>query len=785
METSGKYIKLDLKQFKLHISCKPDIEFTLHFNTPSRKFYLAVIALVINEMKKTKNTTSILLQNCLDELILLNITIGRKAGSLKKEHLLPRIYRKWKYALPDLEKAPLFQVVGKKKKYDDSMDKVYIFSETEKDCWANLFEYMGSHENVRLKFSLDKLSLDLADATIVYGNSFEPSADAWNSFILDLKQRLNDQPEDDAVNAQDFAVEPVPMDNNSKQFDPGRQKRIIQSVTIGLIVILTGFFIWQYNKPVSSVEKASVDRMALSLPEKPSIAVLAFDNMSGDPEQGYLSDGLTDELIGGLAKIKNIFVISRNSAFTYKGKTIKIKQVAKELNVRYVLEGSFQRSGEKVRIRAQLIDGKTDHPIWSERYDGVMDDIFELQDEITEKIVAALTVTLSADEKERLSDKGTDNISAYEKYLKGFVLYSEQTPESILESEKYYLQALELDPNFTRASAGLSITYKLLSYFRLGKHLNKDLWERMTYAFKSRHFLEQAMNRPTWEAYRASASMETKMRHYNKALSFAKKAYALAPNESLTNLSLGAVLVWLGRAEEALHYLERSMELDPKFFDTQAGLIGLAHFTTGNYQQSIDAVQYLQARNSDNPQLDRILVASYGLSGQKKDAANALENYLKKYNHNLSANGLYYHHPWKDHKIFDLYIEGLIKAGFKGSSKYYKIDKQNRLNGQEINKLCLGRTLIINNEFNLKISKKGNVKFQLYIYKPTFKGKFWIENHTDTACFQFKQLFDGIKFCSEIYRNSGTDAKSNSDYMFLNDMFLTPFAIQELKHGNK
>ena len=127
----------------------------------------------------------------------------------------------------------------------------------------------------------------------------------------------------------------------------------------------------------------------------------------------------------------------------------------------------------------------------------------------------------------------------------------------------------------------------------------------------------------------------------------------------------------------------------------------------------------------------------------------------------------------------------MIKAGFKGSSKYYKIDKQNRLNGQEINKLCLGRTLIINNEFNLKISKKGNVKFQLYIYKPTFKGKLWIENHTDTACFQFKQLFDGIKFCSEIYRNSGTDAKSNSDYMFLNDMFLTPFAIQELKHGNK
>ncbi|MCP3928973.1 MAG: hypothetical protein GY705_07725 [Bacteroidetes bacterium] len=773
----GTPIKIDLNEFKLHIYLNPNTGLTLHFDTPSRRFYLAVIALVISEMKKKNSITSIPLHYHLDELVLLNKTIGKEAGSSKKELLLNRIYRKWKDALPDLENAPLFKVIGRKKRYDDSTDKIYVFGEMEKDSWANLFEYMGSHKNVRLKFALNKLALGLADTTIVYGDSFEPSVDAWNTFIMDLKQRQNGPPGDDAVNAQEFALEPASMDNEPEQFAPGRPKRVIHFLTIGLIIILVGFLFRQYYN--------SVDRMAL--PEKPSIAVLAFDNMSGDPEQGYLSDGLTDELIGDLAKIKDIFVISRNSAFTYKGKTIKIKQVAKELNVRYVLEGSFQRSGEKVRIRAQLIDGKTDHHIWSESYDGVMDDIFELQDEITEKIVTALTVTLSANEKERLSDKGTDNIFAYQKYLKGFVLYSEQTPESILESEKYYRQALELDPNFTRASAGLAMTYRMLSYVRFGKPLNKDFWDMMTYALRSRYFLEQAMNHPTWEAYRASAYMETEMRRYDKALSSAKKAYALAPNESLTNLTLGAVLVWLGSTKEALLYLERSMELDPKFLEAQAYFIGLAHITTGNYQQSIDAVRYVQTRNSDNPDLDKILAVSYGLLGQKKDAATALEDYLKIYDPNPSANDFYYHHPWKDRKIFDRYLEGLIKAGFKGSTKYYKIDKQNRLNGQEINKLVLGRTLITNNGLHWQISEKGDVKFPTGSDPsiPVFKGKFWIENHTDTACFQFKQLFDGIKFCSEIYRNSEADANSNSDYMSLHDMSLTPFSIQELKQRNK
>ena len=169
VEEITKPVRIDLNQFKLQLYLKPEVELTLHFDTPSRRFYLSVIALVITEMKKRGRFTSVSLEDHLDILALLNQTIGGGAGSSKRERMLPRIYRKWKDALPDLEKAPLFKVIGRQKRYDESMEKVYGFSEGEKDAWANLFEYKGSQENVRLKFAIERLGSNLDDVSIVYG----------------------------------------------------------------------------------------------------------------------------------------------------------------------------------------------------------------------------------------------------------------------------------------------------------------------------------------------------------------------------------------------------------------------------------------------------------------------------------------------------------------------------------------------------------------------------------------------------------------------------------------
>ena len=186
-------IKIDLNQFKLHIYLKHKTELTLHFDSPSRRFYLSVIALIVNEMKKLGKITSIPLEEHSALLALLNETVGGSAGSSEKEVLLPRIYRKWKDALPDLENGPLFKVIGRKKELEDGVGKTYHFTEAEKDSWANLFEYRGSQENVRLRFSIDKLGASLDDIVIIYEGY--QNAEAWEKFISSLKKKGEEKPE--------------------------------------------------------------------------------------------------------------------------------------------------------------------------------------------------------------------------------------------------------------------------------------------------------------------------------------------------------------------------------------------------------------------------------------------------------------------------------------------------------------------------------------------------------------------------------------------------------------
>ena len=199
-----------------------------------------------------------------------------------------------------------------------------------------------------------------------------------------------------------------------------RRKGVLAGAA-AVFVLVIGTGVWNLYLGPLKIEPASVERMAYPLPEKPSIAVLPFDNMSGDPEQEYFSDGITEEIITGLSKVPRLFVIARNSTFTYKGKPVKVQQVAEELGVQYVLEGSVQRAQDRVRITAQLIDATTGKHLWAEKYDRALKDIFALQNEITLKILQALQVNLSADEQYITYRKGTDNLEVYLTCL--FMLY--------------------------------------------------------------------------------------------------------------------------------------------------------------------------------------------------------------------------------------------------------------------------------------------------------------------------------------------------------------------------
>ena len=226
-----------------------------------------------------------------------------------------------------------------------------------------------------------------------------------------------------------------------------------------VIVVAGAFAIWNFFLRHPPIEPASVEKMAFPLPEKPSIAVLPFVNLSDDPKQEYFADGMTDDLITDLSQISDLFVVGRNSTFTYKGKPIKIRQVAEELGVRYVLEGSVRKADNQVRINAQLTDSTTGGHLWAKRYDGHLDDVFGLQDKITRKIVAALAVKLSAGEQEKVTHKETDNIEAYDAFLKGWEHYRRWTPEDFRKAIPYFERAIELDSHYGRAYAAMASTY--------------------------------------------------------------------------------------------------------------------------------------------------------------------------------------------------------------------------------------------------------------------------------------------------------------------------------------
>jgi TolB-like protein/class 3 adenylate cyclase len=296
----------------------------------------------------------------------------------------------------------------------------------------------------------------------------------------------------------------------------------------------------------------------LKLPDKPSIAVLPFTNMSDDPKQEYFSDGMAEDLMTDLSKISGLLVISRNSSFAYKGKSIEAKQIAEKLGARYLLEGSVRKAGEQVRINAQLIDAATDHHLWAERYDGKMDNIFALQDKITQKIVAALAVKLAKREQEHLASRETSNIAAYDAFLKGMDYLNRQSRTA--KTLSYFEKAIKLDPDYSRAYAGLAIAYDDASWLNLFARLGLSFQETRLWM---RHYLQLAMKNSTSFASVLNANIIYLERRYEEAIAEIGRAIALDPNDARSNWNMARALTAGGRPEEAIEYAKVAIRIDP------------------------------------------------------------------------------------------------------------------------------------------------------------------------------------------------------------------------------
>jgi adenylate cyclase len=661
VESSRPSIQIDLNEFKLHLHLKGRTQFTLHFNSPSRSFYLSVIALVVKEMKKLGKIKSIPLQEHLDLLVLLNETVGGAAGSSDKENLLPRIYKKWKDALPNLEEAPLFKVLGKKKEEGDgAIGKIYSFTDVEKDGWANLFEYMGSEENVRLKFAIDKIGVGLNETSIIFGDS--RNGEAWDQFIASLEKgrKEESEPVQAKPESKEETVAPEPP---AVPFSSPQERKIswFSQYRWILLVVMIGMVagaIWKIYLSPAPIPIASVDRMKYPLPDNPSIAVLPFANMSGDPKQEFFCDGITEEIITALSRVPGLFVIARHSTFTYKGKAVKVKQVSEELSVRYVLEGGVQKSADRIRITAQLIDALKGHHLWAEKYDRDLKDIFALQDEITMKIITALQVQLRPGETVHLMEKGGKNIDAYLKLLQASELIGGGTKEGIAQAKKLLEEAIALDPTYPR----LYVFMTMLHHYDMWYGTTKSPEHSLARAFE---LARKAISLDDSDAAAHSILGKTYAmnKQYDKAIAACEHAVSLDPNSSINFMWLGLVLTWAGKAEEGIPFLQHAIRLNPfapsMFFNNLA----VAYRDAGQYEKAIEEAKKALQREP-NTQFPFIHMAiSYIRLGREEEARAAAAEILRinpKFSLERYAKMLPFTQP-----VADRIVEDLRKAGLK------------------------------------------------------------------------------------------------------------------------
>jgi adenylate cyclase len=443
-------------------------------------------------------------------------------------------------------------------------------------------------------------------------------------------------------------------------------KRVAAVAAVVLLIGVVGAVAW-LRPWEPAIEPASVERMAFPLPDKPSIAVLPFTNMSGDPEQAYFADGMTDDLITDLSKLSGLFVISRNSTFAYKGTAVKVRQVAEDLGVRYVLEGSVRRVGGEVRINAQLIDATTGGHVWAERYDGTLTDIFDLQDRVISQIVTALAVNLTSAESAQTAEAETAVPAAYDALLQGWDHYRRQTPDDYAKAISFFEKAVELDPNYGRAYAGLAAVYWNLYnfgwYFRLSIEYQA--------IDKAKQNLVRALEHPTSDAYAVSAEMMLALGRNDEALVEVDRAVALAPSNAGTYISRAWILTVLGRAEEAENDARLAMRLDPRYPPSYLRVLGRALFHQERYQEAAETLERAVSRLPDYEHAYSYLAATYGHLGRTEDAKAAVQ----KYNEIVSdtvGNPLtlqyfetFFGGGWYDFDKTYLtqFIEGLRKAG--------------------------------------------------------------------------------------------------------------------------
>jgi TolB-like protein/cytochrome c-type biogenesis protein CcmH/NrfG len=409
----------------------------------------------------------------------------------------------------------------------------------------------------------------------------------------------------------------------------------------------------------SEANRSTSPGAALTLPNKPSIAVLPFENMSGDPEQEYFSDGIADDIITALSKFRWFFVIARNSSFTYKGKSVGVKQVAQELGVRYVLEGSVRKAGNRVRISAQLVDATTGNHIWAERYDRELEDIFALQDEITESIAATVAPELVSAEMQRAQRIDVRNLDAWDCVMRASSHHARYTEQDVADAERLLRHAIDLDPGHAQAFCLLAFTHLMRVQFGWSKSAARSIEEAAEAAEKA----AALDDRDAW-AHTALGLVDLTSRRYDVAIRRLEKATALNPNLANALGGLGQALALNGNYDGAVEQIQKAIRLSPMdpFIVYWFGHLGLAAFAAERYEEAVQWAAKAIQQNPRFPGGQRLITASYGQLGKIREARASLHELLRLMP-GMTADDVRRQVPYRKPADMDRYLDGLRKAG--------------------------------------------------------------------------------------------------------------------------
>jgi len=416
--------------------------------------------------------------------------------------------------------------------------------------------------------------------------------------------------------------------------------------------------VWRWLREATATG-LKVVRTERAVPDRRSIVVLPFNNMSRDADQEYFSDGITEDIITDLSKVSALFVIARNSAFVYKDKAFSVPHVCRELGVKFALEGSIRKAGNRVRVTAQLIDGSSGGHIWAERYDRELTDIFEVQDDITQQIVTALKVTLSEAEKSRIAEAGTKDADAHDLFLKGRELLRDvkKDREMFDQATGCFRRAIELDPSYASPFAGLGMAH-VLDY--------QNHWSEApeTSLDQAARFVSEAIDRDEQDPYAHYVASLVAMfrRDYQRWAEEADHALTLNPNFAPALNARGIVHIYSGKPEKAIAYIERAMRLDPAQQQQYLHFLGTAHFVAGDYEKAAALFSDRIAVNASTDLSRAFLASALGHLG-RLDRAREIWRELKEINPKYSHAEHIGRLPFRDPSDAEKFTDGLRKAG--------------------------------------------------------------------------------------------------------------------------